>query len=196
MLHSKSIQNTLLSNKMIEDLRELESHFHRLRRNPGLFPVSSGPREDVKSVFWKVVRALVSRGRRSRQSRKPKVGRVFTKKSSKRARCRATQTRRIRATTKGFNYTQGRVLRRLQDARAEKVPGLDPTRKTWEQYLHNRAPGVGVDLSRAGSGGTVQLLPVPALRIMAGHMDEYREALQELNQVCSGALDLTTLTWR
>ena len=67
---------------------------------------------------------------------------------------------------------------------AEKMPRRDVSRKPWEQYLHNRAPGVNVDLSDMGSDGSVQILPMGALRLLHTMKEANESIIRGIEAVC------------
>lgn len=69
------------------------------------------------------------------------------------------------------------------------LPKRDIKRTPWEQYLHNRAPGIEVDLSAQGEGGSVQLFPMAAARIAMAMFEENRAIIADIESV-SGALRL------
>lgn len=77
--------------------------------------------------------------------------------------------KRINSTFKGF--------------RKMIFPTFDRQRKPWEQFLHNRAPGAGADLSFIGNEGSVQLLPMSAVRIIVAMNNEYRSVIRDIEAV-------------
>lgn len=71
----------------------------------------------------------------------------------------------------------------MDDENNDLLPGRDVQRKPWEQYLHNRAPGVGVDLSTYGPGGSTQVFPMPAMRIVMKYLEENRAVITDIESV-------------
>lgn len=63
------------------------------------------------------------------------------------------------------------------------LPVRDPQRKPWEQYLHNRVPGVHVDLSAYGNEGSIQIFPMAAVRIVMGMVEETRAIISDIESV-------------
>lgn len=63
------------------------------------------------------------------------------------------------------------------------LPVRDLQRKPWEQYLHNMAPGVKVDLSYHGNEGSIQIFPMAAVRIVTGMMEETRAIISDIENV-------------
>lgn len=63
------------------------------------------------------------------------------------------------------------------------LPVRDMQRKPWEQYLHNMAPGVNVDLSYHGNEGSIQIFPMAAVRIVMGMMEETRAIISDIENV-------------
>lgn len=76
------------------------------------------------------------------------------------------------------------VLKCDKSLRAELMPGRDVSRTSWEQYLHNRAPGVNVDLSDMGSDGSIQILPMSALRLLHGMKEANESIIRGIEAVC------------
>ena len=62
------------------------------------------------------------------------------------------------------------------------MPGKQPSRKLWEQFLHNGAPGLEVDFSAVPSL-KVQVVPLLGLRIMSKHFTEIQRGLQGIINV-------------
>ena len=65
----------------------------------------------------------------------------------------------------------------------EVLPTRDMQRKLWEQYLHNRAPGSGADVSQFGTDGSVQILPHSAVRILGDMLDEIKSIIRDIETV-------------
>lgn len=59
----------------------------------------------------------------------------------------------------------------------------DPRRKPWQQYLHNRAPGAGLDQSVMADGCSNQVIPHAGLRILENWTLNYLRAYQHLKKV-------------
>lgn len=73
---------------------------------------------------------------------------------------------------------------RIRFERDQVLPAAQETqRKPWQKFLHNRAPGVQVDLSAVAEGGSVQILPMPALRILLATVDENRSIVDDIEAV-------------
>lgn len=70
------------------------------------------------------------------------------------------------------------------------LPARDEQRKPWEQFLHNGAPGSGADVSQHGEGGSIQILPMAASRIMIAMLVEYNTLTRALD-----AVSLSTSFW-
>ena len=68
---------------------------------------------------------------------------------------------------------------------ADILPSRSESRKPWEQFLHNRAPGAGVDLSDMGSNGSIQILPMGALRLLHGMKEANTSIIRGIEAVCS-----------
>jgi len=71
----------------------------------------------------------------------------------------------------------------MKDQLDSALPKRDVQRTPWEQYLHNRAPGVEADLSAQGTGGSVQILPMAATRIVLGMVEENRAIITDIERV-------------
>ena len=63
------------------------------------------------------------------------------------------------------------------------TPRRDMQRKPWEQYLHNRAPGVEADLSVFPKEGSVQIVPMAASRILMANLEEQRAIIRDIEAV-------------
>ena len=70
-----------------------------------------------------------------------------------------------------------------EDRFDKALPERDQRRRPWEQFLHNRAPGLNVDLSRYGDGGSVQILPMPAIKIAAAMREENVTIISDIESV-------------
>jgi hypothetical protein len=62
-------------------------------------------------------------------------------------------------------------------------PPQDKNRRPWQQYLHNGAPGAGLDQSLLKEGESNQLLTHAGLRIVESWNAEYREIYTDLKKV-------------
>ena len=72
------------------------------------------------------------------------------------------------------------------------IPGRDRQRKPWEQFLHNRAPGCEVNLSMFTEGGSLQIIPMAAARILVEHIDEHKAAVRDIEAVSSLQLEFSS----
>jgi len=63
------------------------------------------------------------------------------------------------------------------------LPVRDLQRKPWEQYLHNMAPGVKVDLPDHGNEGSIQIFPMAAVRIVMAMVEETRAIISDIEIV-------------
>ncbi len=70
-----------------------------------------------------------------------------------------------------------------QTGKDEILPTRDHQRKPWEQFLHNRAPGSGLDLSEMSSEGSIQVLPMAAVRIALAMNLETKEIIRGIEAV-------------
>ncbi|KAL9127073.1 MAG: hypothetical protein Q9217_003975 [Psora testacea] len=66
---------------------------------------------------------------------------------------------------------------------AHLLPTRDPSRKPWEQFLHNIAPGIGFDLSTTASEGSTQVLPHAGYRIITRMNDENKTTIHNIEAV-------------
>ena len=64
-----------------------------------------------------------------------------------------------------------------------RTPRRDMQRKPWEQFLHNRAPGVEADLSMFPKEGSVQIVPMAAARILMANIEEHRAIISDIEAV-------------
>lgn len=71
----------------------------------------------------------------------------------------------------------------VEDQEDMLTPGRDMQRKPWEQFLHNRAPGTEADLSMFPEEGSVQIIPMPASRVMITHLEEHRAIIRNIEAV-------------
>ena len=71
----------------------------------------------------------------------------------------------------------------ISDQLHASLPVRDTQRQLWEQYLHNRAPGVEADLSVHGNEGSVQVLPMAAIRIVMGMVEENKKIIADIERV-------------
>ena len=71
-----------------------------------------------------------------------------------------------------------------KDFHEDLMPARDISRTTWEQYLHNRAPGLNVDLSELGSDGSIQILPMSALRLLHSLKEANESIIRGIEAVC------------
>jgi len=85
---------------------------------------------------------------------------------------------------KGKNKA-ARRLRALDVKEEQKrtIPARDIQRKPWEQFLNNKAPGSGADLSQFGEAGSIQLMPMSSVKIVMGLLDECRAAVTDIEEV-------------
>ncbi|KAL2042928.1 hypothetical protein N7G274_003986 [Stereocaulon virgatum] len=72
--------------------------------------------------------------------------------------------------------------RRLFDVSVElsedlRLHARDTNRKPWEHFLHNGAPGSGIDVSGYGNDGSVQVLPSSAMWILHAALLEYNSTV-------------------
>lgn len=79
--------------------------------------------------------------------------------------------------------------RRLFDVSVEvsedlRLRARDADRKPWEQFLHNGAPGSGIDVSGYGNDGSVQVLPSSAMSILHAALWEYSSTVGAIEAVC------------
>ena len=74
----------------------------------------------------------------------------------------------------------------------EVLPTRHPSRKPWEQFLHNKGPGSGLKLlpvprasflSAVGSRVSVQVVPAAAVRLLLAYKEEVKEINQEIKTV-------------
>ena len=84
--------------------------------------------------------------------------------------------------------TRLRLMKKVQAEAAEDeinavAPKRDAQREPWEQYLHNRAPGVEVDLSAQGERGSIQIFPMPGVRVVMGMAEEKRAIISDIESV-------------
>ena len=63
------------------------------------------------------------------------------------------------------------------------LPSRDAQRKPWEQFLHNRAPGGGIDVSTFGGEGSIQILPMAAIRILMATNEENKSIIRDIEAV-------------
>ena len=63
------------------------------------------------------------------------------------------------------------------------MPGRDEKRKPWEQLIHNRALGSGVDLLEMGDVGSSQLMPMASIRIIMKLLEEARVLASDIVDV-------------
>ena len=63
------------------------------------------------------------------------------------------------------------------------LPTRDPSRHSWEQFLHNKAPGSGVDPSTMASEGSTQILPHAGYRIVLKMNDENNSIIEAIEAV-------------
>ena len=75
----------------------------------------------------------------------------------------------------------------LESEENVRIPGRDVQRKSWEQFLHGRAPGTEADLSMFAEEGSVQLLPHAGLRILGANLDEHTAIVLDIEAVSVGA---------
>ena len=80
-----------------------------------------------------------------------------------------------------------KIMKKLGDHCAEdkldmNFPRRNVLRKPWEQYLHDRAPGIEVDLSAQGDGGSVQIFPMAAIRIVMGMVEANKAIISDIER--------------
>lgn len=71
----------------------------------------------------------------------------------------------------------------LQGSADASYAEQDPRRKPWQQYLHDRAPGAGLDQSVMRDGQSNQVMPHAALRILENWTVGYHHIYREIKQV-------------
>lgn len=71
----------------------------------------------------------------------------------------------------------------LQTSRDPSFAEQDPDRKPWQQYLHDRAPGAGLDQSVMVDGQINQVVPHAALRILENWTLEYLQIYKGIKRV-------------
>jgi hypothetical protein len=64
-----------------------------------------------------------------------------------------------------------------------RLHARDANRKPWEQFLHNGAPGSGIDVSGYGNDGSVQVLPSSAMEILYAALSEYNSTVGAIEAV-------------
>ena len=77
-----------------------------------------------------------------------------------------------------------------EDKVDKALPARDHRRRPWEQFLHNRAPGMNADLSTYGGGGSVQILPMPAIKIASRMREENMTIISDIESVGFHVLSL------
>ena len=88
--------------------------------------------------------------------------------------------------SEGENIREKEKQQLLQAVLQECGPAFaeqDPHRKPWQQYLHNRAPGAGLDQSVMLDGHTNQVMPHAALRILEVWTVQYHSAYRGVKEV-------------
>ena len=66
----------------------------------------------------------------------------------------------------------------------------DQSRKPWEQFLHNNAPGSGVDLRDMEQGGSIQILPMAALRLLHTVKENQTAIIRAMEAVRSRSMQM------
>ena len=64
-------------------------------------------------------------------------------------------------------------------------PSFDEERKPWQQFLHNKAPGSGIDGSYFQNEGSTQVVPLAGAKIRYVWQSEYMEIIRTLEEVCN-----------
>ena len=72
---------------------------------------------------------------------------------------------------------------RMESEEDRLTPGRDAQRKPWEQFLHNRAPGIAADLSMFAEEGSIQVIPMAAARILLANIDEHKAIVRDIEAV-------------
>ena len=65
----------------------------------------------------------------------------------------------------------------------KRTPRRDMQRTPWEQFLHNRGPGAGADLSVFAKEGSVQIMPMAAAKILFSNLEEHRAIIRDIAAV-------------
>lgn len=71
----------------------------------------------------------------------------------------------------------------LQESGDPAFVEQDPRRKPWQQYLHDRAPGAGLDQSVMRDGQINQVMPHAALRILENWTMWYYHTYKSIKEV-------------
>lgn len=77
----------------------------------------------------------------------------------------------------------------LDDEEDKRTPRRDVERKPWEQFLHNRAPGIEADLSMFAEEGSLQIIPLAGARILMATIIEQRDIIRDIEAVSTVYLD-------
>lgn len=75
-----------------------------------------------------------------------------------------------------------------QESKDPSYTSQDERRKPWQQYLHDRAPGSGLDQSVMLDGQSNQVLTHAALRVLDGWTTGYHHIYKEIKQVNNSLL--------
>lgn len=72
----------------------------------------------------------------------------------------------------------------MQESGNASYTQQDPRRKPWQQYLHDRAPGAGLDQSVMRDGESNQVMTHAALRILENWTIGYHHIYRGIKKVC------------
>lgn len=61
------------------------------------------------------------------------------------------------------------------------LPSQDEHRRPWQQFLHNNAPGSGVDLSNTPDNAVIRVLPKAAMRILDSWHKDFSNTHREVS---------------
>ncbi len=66
---------------------------------------------------------------------------------------------------------------------AEVLPDHDEHRKPWQQFLHNHAPGSGIEGLRTNEEGCAYLFPPAGVRVVCNMLQDYQSAVRDIQAV-------------
>ena len=72
--------------------------------------------------------------------------------------------------------------------RARVLPTRDSSRNMWQQFLHNRAPGGGLEPTEVASEGSTQLLPPASYRLLTAMIEENKATIEAILAVSDGKI--------
>ena len=114
------------------------------------------PSQDIKEAFWH------------------KFNKILTK---------------IKRTRRRLYQQEARHLTFLSDDNeetlAEIMPGESEWHEPWDRFLHNRALGTDIDWHGMGSAGSVQILPMAALRLLYNMKEADTSIIRGIEAVCA-----------